>query len=887
MTSYVLSFDMIHSTKQALVGGKGANLGELTRIDGIRVPEGFCVTTDAYRDVTTHTPSLEPLLDRLELLTVDDPTGIREVSGQIRSALETTEIPSEISEQVIRHLTELGAEDAYAVRSSATAEDLPTASFAGQQDTYLNITGAAAIQKSISQCWASLFTERAVVYRIGNGFDHRKVLLAVVVQKMVLPDVSGTAFTADPVTSDRKIIAVDASFGLGEALVSGLVDPDSYSVRDGKIVEKKIATKKIGIYGLDAGGTEQRQLPAERQTAQALTDEQVLRLSAICRQIEGHFGRPQDIEWCLSGGDFSIVQSRPITTLYPLPEAKDPGNHVYLSFGHLQMMTDAMKPFGLSFFGLQSGGTPLIDAGGRFYGDVTADLASPVGRRLVLASMGAVDPLMLDALKAIAERQPFMKGLARGGRKFLAMGSGYFTWRLPVEAIKAYRTNDATVVASLMAQNEAALVDVRKRFEGLSGDALFQGILDDLEELKEASAGARGMGVVYAGQFALRGVNKNMEKWLGEKGVAESLTRSVDNNVTSEMGLALLDVADVVRRYPSVVDVLPHATNDTFFEELARVEGGADVGRALQTFLDRYGVRCPGELDITRPRWSEQPTALVPMILSDVRNFGPGASATVFEEGRTASERAERELVSRLEKLPGGRRKARKARKQISVLRNLAGYREYPKYLMMQHYWIIKQAVMREAAKLVEAGALREKEDVAYLTFEELRDAVGTGTADQALISKRRAEFEVDAKFTPPRVMTSDGEVITGSYHRSGVPTGALVGIAASAGTVEGRARVITRVEDADMQEGDILVTTYTDPSWTPVFVSVKAIVAEVGGMATHGAVVAREYGLPAVVAVENATTLIQDGERIRVNGTEGYVEILPLTDPAPLIGIV
>ncbi len=875
MTSFVLSLDEVDATKQALVGGKGANLGELSRIEAIRVPDGFCVTTDAYRDVTSRTPDFEPLLARLELLTVNDAQEIRDVSGKIRVALEATEIPSGISDQVAGHLATLGAENAFAVRSSATAEDLPTASFAGQQDTYLNVRGPASIFKSLSLCWASLFTERAVVYRIRNGFDHRKVLLSVVVQRMVFPEVSGIAFTADPLTSDRKVVAVDASFGLGEALVSGLVDPDTYAVRDDAIVGKKISTKQVAIYGLEAGGTEQRQLSPDRQTAQALTDAQILELAAICRKVETHFGLPQDIEWCLSEGEFFIVQSRPITTLYPLPPVQDTRNHVYLSFGHLQMMTDAMKPFGLSFFQLQSAGTPLIDAGGRFYGDVAADLGSPVGRRLVLASMGAVDPLMLDAIKAIAARTSFMKGLARGGKKFLAMGSGYFTWRLPVEAVKAYRTNDATVVAGLMSQNEEALKDVRTRFLGFSGPELFTGILEDLEELKEASAGAKGMGVVYAGQFALRGVNKNMEKWLGEKGVAESLTRSVANNVTSEMGLALLDVADVVRRHPAVVDGLPRATDETLFEDLAALEGGPEVAQALRTFLDRYGVRCPGELDITKPRWSEQPTALVPMILSDVRNFGPGASKAAFDEGRTESERAERELMSRVEKLPGGKRKAKKARKQISVLRNLAGYREYPKFLMMQHYWIIKQAVMREAAKLVAMGALHEKEDVSYLTFEELRDAVAKGRVDQAKIENRKAEFEVYAKLTPPRVMTSDGEIITGSYHRSGVPAGALVGIAASAGTVEGRARVIRRVEDANIEEGDILVTTYTDPSWTPVFVSVKAIVAEVGGMATHGAVVAREYGLPAVVAVQDATTLITDGQRIRVNGTEGYVEVL------------
>jgi len=383
------------------------------------------------------------------------------------------------------------------------------------------------------------------------------------------------------------------------------------------------------------------------------------------------------------------------------------------------------------------------------------------------------------------------------------------------------------------------------------------------------------MGVVYAGQFALSRVNKNMEKWLGEKGVADSITRSVANNVTSEMGLALMDVADVVRRYPTVMAGLQRAKDGTFFEDLAGLDGGAEVGRAIQAFLDRYGMRCPGEIDITKPRWSEQPTALVPMILSDIRNFEPGASKAVFEGGRLESERTERDLLSRLERLPGGRSKARRAKRRISILRNFAGYREYPKYLMMQHYWIIKQALLREAARLAEARVIGERDDVYYLTFEELRDAVRTNRADRSVIDERKAEYKVYETLTPPRVITSDGEVVSGEYHRGGIPAGALAGIPASGGTVEGRARVIARVEDADIEEGDILVTAYTDPSWTPVFVSVKGIVTEVGGAATHGAVVAREYGLPAVVAAEDATKLIKDGQRICVHGTEGYVEIL------------
>ena len=228
----------------------------------------------------------------------------------------------------------LGEQAAYAVRSSATAEDLPTASFAGQQDTYLNVVGSAAILEHISRCWASLFTERAVTYRLRNGFDHRKVHMAVVVQQMVFPQAAGILFTADPVTSNRKVASVEASFGLGEALVSGLVNADVYKVRDGEIVAKEIATKQLAIHASPAGGTQEAAIEPERQEQPALTDAQVVRLAQLGRRIEAHFGHPQDIEWCLVDDGFQIVQSRPITTLFPIPVVGDQENHVYISVGH-------------------------------------------------------------------------------------------------------------------------------------------------------------------------------------------------------------------------------------------------------------------------------------------------------------------------------------------------------------------------------------------------------------------------------------------------------------------------------------------------------------------------------------------------------------------------
>src|ERR1700687_651820 len=399
MSSYVLGFQDIDKTKLMVVGGKGANLGELSKMEGIRVPDGFCISTEAFKRIIGETSSMNELLDQLSLLKVQDRDKIGELSGEIRRIIERMTIPEDIHEEVTRFLSMFGEKNAYAVRSSATAEDLPTASFAGQQDTYLNIIGKEAILKHISKCWASLFTERAVIYRLQNGFDHRKAYLSVVVQKMVFPQAAGIVFTADPVTSHRKLLSIDASFGLGEALVSGLVNADIYKVRNGKVIDKKISTKKLAMYALKDGGTKEQEIEPERQNRQALTDEQILQLERIGRKIEEHFGCPQDIEWCLVDDTFYVVQSRPITTLFPIPEANDQENHVYISVGHQQMMTDAMKPLGISFWQLTAA-RPMFTAGGRLFVDVTQDLASPAKRDILVNVLGKSDPFIRGALRS-------------------------------------------------------------------------------------------------------------------------------------------------------------------------------------------------------------------------------------------------------------------------------------------------------------------------------------------------------------------------------------------------------------------------------------------------------------------------------------------------------
>jgi len=860
---YVLGLEEIDKTQVALAGGKGAHLGELSRIEGIRVPAGFCVTTDAFRRIMTTAPWIDDQLARLSRLDPDDRQAIGTLSAEIRRTLEGIAIPDDLAAAITRSVTGLGGQAAYAVRSSATAEDLPTASFAGQQDTYLNVVGLAAILQHISRCWASLFTERAVTYRLRNGFGHRKVHMAVVVQQMLFPRAAGILFTADPVTSNRKVVSIEASFGLGEALVAGLVNADVYKVRDGEIVAKAVATKQLAIRALPAGGTQELAIQPESQKQPALTDAQIVRLAQLGRRIEAHFGHPQDIEWCLVDDGFQIVQSRPITTLFPIPAAGDQGNHVYVSVGHQQMMTDPMKPLGLSVWQLTAL-RPMTVAGGRLFVDVTKELGSPAMRAGLVKALGTSEPLIGDALQTILDRGDFIPTLPderQGGR--------------PAGSAPAPIETDPGIVAELIERSQASIATLQRDIRAKSGPALLDFILADIQELKRILVDPRSHQVFMSAMQASGRLNEQLQAWLGEKNAVDALTRSVPSNVTSEMGLALLDVADVIRPYPEVVAFLRHVEDDNFLAELPALAGGREARDAIQAYLGKYGMRCVGEIDITKPRWSERPSTLVPMILGNIRNFEPGAGERLFEQGRQEAWEKEQELLTRLRALPEGEQKAEEAKRMIDRIRTFIGYREYPKFHIVSRYFVYKQALLKDAERLVRAHVLRDREEIFYLTFAELHDVVRTNQVDNQLIRQRKDAFRSYAALTPPRVLTSDGEAIAGAYRRADVPAGALTGLAVSAGTVEGRARVILDMAEADFEAGDILVTAYTDPSWTPAFVAIKGLVTEVGGLMTHGAVIAREYGLPAVVGVEHATRLIRDGQRIRVHGTDGYVEIL------------
>ena len=583
--------------------------------------------------------------------------------------------------------------------------------------------GPAAILQHISRCWASLFTERAVTYRLRNGFDHRKVHMAVVVQQMVFPEAAGVLFTADPVTGNRKVVSVEATFGLGEALVSGLVNADVYTVRDGEVVAKAIAAKRLAIDAPPTGGTQEEAIEPARQGQPALTDAQVVRLAQLGRRIEAHFGRPQDIEWCLVDDGFQIVQSRPITTLFPIPAAGDGENHVYVSVGHQQMMTDAMKPLGLSFWQLT---TPAHGRGRREA--VRRRHADPGFAREPRGPPGGHGE-MRSADQGRAADHPRTRRLHP-----VAPDEGP-AWAPPGGAPAPIET-DPAIVAELIERNQASIAALKRDIRTKSGTALLDFILEDIQELKRILFDPQSHRVFMSAMEATWWLNEQLQAWLGEKNAADTLTRSVPDNVTSEMGLALLDVADVIRPHPQVVAFLQHVEDEDFLDELPELEGGGR--RGTPSGPGSTSTACAASARSTsRGRVGASASPRRPAILDNIKNFEPGAGERRFEQGREEASAKEQEAAGTSRALPDGERKAEEAKRMIDRVRTFIGDREYPKYGMVSRYFVYKQALLEEAERLAKAHVLREKEEIFFLTFEELHDVVRANQVDHELICKR------------------------------------------------------------------------------------------------------------------------------------------------------
>jgi pyruvate,water dikinase len=842
----------------ALAGGKGANLGEMLRAR-LPVPPGFVVTTDAYRRAV-EANALQPEIERLaRAASPEDMAALERAAGAIGALFARAAVPPEVAAAVREAYARLGGPPV-AVRSSATAEDLPGASFAGQMETYLNIRGEDALLAAVRRCWASLWTARALAYRARQGIPPDAVGIAVVVQELLAADAAGVLFTANPVNGRRDQMVIDGCWGLGEALVSGQVTPDHWVVRadTGAALEARVARKEV-MTVREESGTATRPVPADLRDRPVLDAAQVAALADLGRRAASHFGAPQDVEWALARGRLYLVQARPITSLFPLPRPEPPpsaGERVYVCVNILQGLVEPFTPMGIAAFrALARGPARLLGvpvrpgeappvfkvAADRIYLDATPLLKNPTARAAALGGSAAIDRQVSGILRFLVGRDRELT--ARPGPfpfrprpDFLLRGLGYFVYvaLFPDTARDRILARTEARVAALEARADAA--------RGLAGRLRF---LDDvLPALAETLMG-HGLPLVFGtGLLSAARLRSELQAWLGDAAALRPVLRALPHNPTTEMDLALWDVA-----------------------QRLKAEGAAPSADhpAVRAFLARYGHRAAREIDLGVPRWRDDPTP----VLNTLRTYlthGPSEDpARHFREGAARADEAAADLVARVRQ-EKGRLRAAWVRALLRRGRALAGVREYPKFFAVRLLAALRRVLAGAGADLVAAGRLDRAEDVFFLDLRDLHTAHDL----RAVAAANRQEYERErSRRAVPRVVTSTGETF---YAAPAEAPGALAGTAASPGVHEGPARVVFDPREARLEPGEVLVAPGTDPAWTPLFLTAGALVMEIGGIMSHGSVVAREYGIPAVVGVAGATQQLRTGQRVRVDGESGLV---------------
>ncbi len=845
------------------VGGKAAGLMWLVDA-GLPVPEGFVVLAGAYRRFV-EANGLQPEIDvALDAEAADDPGSRSSAVGGGRAAalaqrFVAEAMPDEVAVEIRDAYATLGR-PTMAVRSSSVNEDLAGASFAGQYASFLNVGDEDALLVAVARCWESAWGPRVAAYRAAQGVvgdvDH-----AVVVQRQVDADRAGVAFGADPVSGRRDRVRINGAWGLGQAVVDGAVTPDEWLVDpdDGEVVERSIADKAVWTVPADEG-ISTVDAPTEQRERPSLTDEEVVELARLARRAEAVFGAPQDLEWVVEDGRLLLVQSRPLTTLFPLPEPlPEPGEGVrlYLSLNRVaQGFVEPMTPMGNEIWRLffaalgrlargerRSPLYPKIHrvAAGRVYLDFTGLLRRPRVRKPLLEFVGEKDPPAARALAELVEREQ----LSRGRRE------GPFPWRLAtfMPGLLA-RLALAAVLPQLAATRGSALADsevvrLEREAAGLSG------VAQRLEWLERETMVPMLVFVRQAGWYGLAAPTAQV----AEQGLAEhvdtgdavaAVHHAPPHNPTAEMGRDLLEAAARMR------DTGGEASTDHV---------------AVAWFLDRYGHRTVREIDVGLPRWREDPSPVLGWI-------GETAADPTLDrrlaDARDAVAAADHRAAKILARVPGRLRRARIGW-HLRRARTLIGMRERPKFDEARCIEVYRRVLLDVGEELHAAGHLDDADDVMFVTLADIR---GDGDLRDVAEANRRAHEAEMQRTSIPRVMTSTGEAIY-AVTRTDDDTDLLTGVAASPGVVEGTVRIVTEPDAGALEPGEILVTHSTDPLWTPIMLRAGGLVMETGGPLMHGAIVAREQGIPAVAGLEGITNRLVDGDRVRVDGGAGSVTVL------------
>lgn len=898
---FTISLNDEGATQRTLTGGKGANLARLVAAD-FPVPDGFCVTTAVYQDFIRST-EIQTTIESLESLEPDDSERIAEMSAEIRSKIRQRDLSETVQTAVMNALSGLAA-STYAVRSSATAEDLPTASFAGQHESFLAVTEPETVLDRIRDCIASLFTDRAVAYRLQNDVSHDAVAMAIVVQEMVDPEIAGVLFTADPVSGNRHIASIDANYGLGDTVVAGEVSPDNVRVdrRTGDVLEYEIGEKSHALYtNREEEGTKAVDISPEDQESRALSDAKLRELVELGTQVDELLGGPQDIEWAFVDGDVVLLQSRPITSLFPLPSpspslslsSDDDRRHIYFCMGHQQAMPEAIPPLGVDLLQemvnssasrLRQTDEPIaVEAGHRMYVDLTPLLRNRLTRRVVLRILTSMsEPAARTIAELIEERRaPTSAGVTNRLQTISRVAHA-----LPVAVSAAPR-----LVARFVRPFIRGPQDSERVYEVVESNG--QQIA---ERVSQPRSQAEQVRVVFEeiglGTLATKIVSQSIPLFLAgtiagsilerlypdAEDDLDDLGKGFDDEIATQINQRLGDLADLARQHPAVIDALE---SEVPLSEIEQIEGGENFVAAFDAFIEDFGHRASSEIDFSRPRWKDNPAILFQTIRSTLAQSEYGEHREHLERLKQNAAQSAAALEARAGRGLVGFIKKPVVRRLIRVYRGGIQLREYHKH-GAAHFFAAAHDVFADAGETLAAeGRIDRPSDVWYLRKDELLAALEGEAPLDVDFEQRQRTHDRFAAMTAPPLLTSDGETPMVSADTK-TAADALVGTPVSSGVVEGPARVVYDPSKESLEKGEILVAPSTDVGWTPLFQNAAGLVMDVGGQMTHGALVAREYGIPAVVSVSNATTDIQTGEWIRVDGKRGTVERLDREEQSP-----
>src|SRR6266571_2332026 len=775
----VLPFAAISRSSLSVAGGKAANLGELIRA-GLPVPPGFCVTTEAYQ-LVAEGADLDPILAELGTTRADDTVHLAELAITARARLLAAPMPNRVAEAIRKAYGELGKDEPVpvAVRSSATAEDLPFASFAGQQETYLNIIGIEAVLDAVRRCWASLWTDRAVSYRASNGIDHRAVRLAVAIQQMVEASVAGVLFTANPLTGRRRQAVIDASPGLGEAVVSGAVNPDHFVVNTtiGEIVERRLGDKRVIIQGTAGGGT-RRTETSDGSDEACLSDEQVRAMAALGARFEAHYGAPQDTEWAIDpSGKLWLVQSRPITALYPLPDNAPDTDDVlraYFSLNVFQGVYRPLTPMGIAVLRLFGsamawlfhlaprdplrGPSILVEAGGRLFLDVTSALRTAIGRKFLLGAAQIAEARSAALFQQLTTDPRLSLVPTPRWRLIRAFGSLLAETRAPIYIIQALlwpSTVQKRIVqvrallqslndeaAEAPAQDTADLADRLTAFE-----QLLQG------RVKSVLRVIPPMMASGLGSYALSG---RLLEDIATPVEMQIVLRGLPHNPTTEMDLELWALAQRVRADAVAAQAVREMPPERLAQQYREGTLPPTLQQGLGEFLHDYGHRSVAEIDLGLPRWSEDPTHILGVLANYLQLKDPDLAPNVqFHRGAQEAEAMVATLTRR------ARRKGWLRGMLVGFFlkrtRALAGVREIPKFCLVLLLAYIRRSLLSISKEMEQAGWLENAGDIFFITLSEARAAL-TGEDMRQKVRERRASYEHELqRRSIPRVLLSDG----------------------------------------------------------------------------------------------------------------------------------